>query len=268
MDLNGLTCLVTGDTRGIGLAVAQRLAHKPVRLLVGVRDLDRYEPIAADGALDVRPVRIDLGSRASIEACLAELGEKLDRIDLLFNNAGQFTAGLLEDQDLDLIYTMLQTNLTGPIHLTQRILPWMLGRGWGKIVNGSSVIAYLHFPGVTTYSASKAGLSGFTEALRRELHDTPVSALQVVTGGIETEMMDQVKQELDGHYKTDGWEQFTPAEWAERIVDAIESDADTLGPGGKSALGKLASHLPSWVLDTTAAQSFERTPHQGPDVSR
>lgn len=95
-------------------------------------------------------------------------------------------------------------------------------------------------------------------ALRRELHDTPVSVLHVITGGIETDMMDEVEAQLEGHYKTDGWEQYTPAEWAERIVDAIKSDSDTLDPGGKSALGKLASHLPSWVLDATAAQSFER----------
>jgi short-subunit dehydrogenase len=258
MDLHGATCLVTGGNRGIGLAVAQRLAREPVRLLVGVRELDRYEPIAGRGALEIRPVRMDLGSRASIEASVAELGEERDRIDLLFNNAGVFTAGLLEDQDLDVVYEMVQANLLGPIQLTKSLLPGMLSRGRGKIVSGSSVIAYLHFPGVTTYSATKSGLSGFTEALRRELHDTPVSVLHVVTGGIETDMMDQVKEELDGHYNTNGWEQFTPEEWAERIVDAIASDADTLGPGGKAALGKLASHLPSWVLNTTASQSFDR----------
>lgn len=260
MDLDGLTCLVTGANRGIGLAVAQRLACEPVRLLVGVRELDRYEPIETHGALEIRPVKIDLGSRASIEASLDALGEETDRIDLLFNNAGEFTAGLLEEQDLNVIYELIQTNVMGPIHLTKRILPGMLRRGVGKIVNGSSVIAYLHFPGVTTYSASKAALSGFTESLRRELHDAPVSVLHVVTGGIETDMMDQVKRELEGHYKTDGWEQYTPEEWAERIVKAIESDSETLGPGGKSAVGKLASHLPSWILDATASKSFERSP--------
>jgi short-subunit dehydrogenase len=258
MELEGRTCLVTGANRGIGLAVAQRLAAQPVRLLVGVRELDRYVPIESRGALEIRPVEIDLGSRESIEASVHSLGEESDRIDLLFNNAGEFTAGLLEEQDLDLIYEMIQTNVMGPIHLTKLLLPGMLRRGRGKIVNGSSIIAYLHFPGVSTYSASKAALSGFTEALRRELHDTPVTVLHVITGGIDTDMMDQVKQELDGHYKTDGWEQFTPEEWAERIVDAIASDSDTLGPGGKSALGKLASHLPSWILDTTASRSFER----------
>lgn len=260
MELEGLTCLVTGANRGIGLAVAQRLAREPVRLLVGVRELDRYEPIEAHGALEIRPVKIDLGSRSSIEASLDALGDETDRIDLLFNNAGEFTAGLLEEQDLDVIYELIQTNVMGPIHLTKRILPGMLRRRVGKIVNGSSVIAYLHFPGVTTYSASKAALSGFTESLRRELHDTPVSVLHVVTGGIETDMMDQVKRELEGHYKTDGWEQYTPEKWAERIFKAIESDSETLGPGGKAAVGKLASHLPSWVLDATASQSFDRDP--------
>lgn len=260
MDLDGLTCLVTGANRGIGLAVARCLSKKQVRLLVGLRELDRYEPLESDGPGEVVPVRMDLSSRESIEACLGELGDEVGQIDLLFNNAGEFTAGLLEEQDLDLIYEMIQTNALGPIHLTKRILPGMLRSGQGKIVNGSSIIAYLHFPGVSTYSASKSALSGFTEALRRELHDTPVSVLHVVTGGIDTDMMDQVKQELDGHYDTDGWEQYTPDEWAERILEAIESDSETLGPGGKSAIGKLASHLPSWVLDRTASQSFDRHP--------
>jgi short-subunit dehydrogenase len=260
MKLDGITCLVTGGNRGIGRAVAERLATKPVRLLVGLRDLDRYEPIENGGALEIVPVRMDLSSRESIEACLQELGAEAERIDLLFNNAGQFMAGLLEEQDLEPIYEMMQTNVMGPIHLTRRILPGMLRRGQGKVVNGSSIIAYLHFPAVSTYSASKAALSAFTEALRRELHDTPVSVLHVVTGGIDTDMMDDVKRELAGHYNTDGWAQFTPEQWAERIVKAIESDHQTLGPGGKSAVGKFASHLPSWVLDSTASRSFKRDP--------
>jgi short-subunit dehydrogenase len=247
MKLDGLTCLVTGANRGIGRAVAEGLARHPVRVLAGVRSLDHYEAIA-----DAEPVAIDLASRQSIEA----FGED---VDLLVNNAGQFTAGLLETQDLDAIYAMLQVNLVGTIHLTKHLLPGMLARGRGKVVVNSSVVAYANFPAVTTYAASKAGISGFAEALRRELAPTPVTTLHIVTGGIATDMLDETKEQLEPHFPgTDSWDQHTPEEWAAKIVAAIEADDAVLGPGGKAALGKLASHLPRQVLDTIVARAFDR----------
>jgi short-subunit dehydrogenase len=261
MELEGTTCLVTGANRGIGLAIARRLAREPVKLLVGVRELDRYTPIEAAGALEVRPVRMDLSSREEIDACCDALGPELDEIGLLVNNAGRFTSGQLEHQDLDVIYDLVQATMLGTIHLTRRVLPGMLAAGRGKIVNNSSVVGYVHFPGVTTYSAAKAGVAGFTESLRRELADAPVSTLHVVTGGIDTDMLDAAKRGLEGQVPgTAGWDQHTPEEWADRIVAAIEAGDHTLGPGGRSALAKLASHLPPVVLDTVAKRAFERRP--------
>lgn len=259
MDLEGATCLVTGGNRGIGLAVARRLARERVRLLVGVRELDRFTPI--EGVAEVAPVRMNLSSREEIEASCAALGDDVDRIDLLVNNAGGFIAGQLERQELDDIYATVQATLLGTIHLTRRVLPGMLARGRGKVVNNSSVVGYVHLPGVSTYSAAKAGVAGFTECLRRELADTPLSTLHVVTGGIDTGMLDAAKAELgDAYARAQSWDQHTPDDWAERIVDAIVRDADVLGPGGKAALGKLASHLPPFVLDTFSKRLFKRAP--------
>jgi NAD(P)-dependent dehydrogenase (short-subunit alcohol dehydrogenase family) len=257
MDLDGSTALVTGANRGIGRYITEQLAHAGVRVLAGVRDLDRWTPI--DGAPGVRAVQMDLGSRASIEAGCDALGDELDGLDLLVHNAGRFTAGLLERQDLDAIYDLVQVNLLGTIHLTQRVLPAMLRRGAGKIVISSSVVGYVHFPAVSTYSASKAGVAGFAESLRRELAPTPVTTLHVVTGGIDTDMLDETKAQLSEHFgSTDGWDQHSPQEWGARIVKAIADDDEVLGPGGKAALGKLASHLPKAVLDTVVARAFER----------
>jgi short-subunit dehydrogenase len=248
MELDGLTCLVTGANRGIGRAIARQLARHPVRVLAGVRSLERWEPIGGD----VEPVVIDLASRESIAA--------FDRpVDVLVNNAGQFTAGLLETQDVDAIYAMLQVNLLGTIHLTRQVLPGMLERGRGKVVINSSVVAYANFPAVTTYAASKAGISGFAEALRRELAPTPVTTLHIVTGGIDTDMLDATKAQLEPHFPgADSWDQHPPDEWAQKIVSAIASDDPVRGPGGKAALGKLASHLPRQVLDTFVARAFDR----------
>lgn len=260
MDLDGKTCLITGGNRGIGRAIAQRLAREPVTLLVGVRSLDRYSPIQAAGAREVRPVVMDLGSRESIDASCDALGDELGQIDVLINNAGGFVAGQLETQDLDDVYALVQSTLLGTMHLTRRVLPGMLERGSGKVVNNSSVVGYVHFPGVSTYSAAKSGVSGFTESLRRELAATPLSTLHVVTGGIDTDMLDEAKDALRDQFPgADNWDQQTPEQWADKIVDAIVKDKDTLGPGGKSAVAKLTTHLPSFVLDTIAERGFTRT---------
>jgi len=261
MDLDGATCLITGANRGIGLAIAERLAEEPVRLLVGVRELSRYESIKAPqgGASEIRPVRMELSSRESIDACLHELGGELETIDVLINNAGEFTAGQLERQDLGLIYAMVQANLLGPIHLSHQVLPGMLARDHGKIVNQASVVGHMFYPGVSTYSATKAGLIAFSECLARELHDTNVSVLELITGGVDTDMLDVAREELDQHLDTSGFVQYEPQEWAEKVVAAIESDDNVVGPGGKVALGKLASHGPRWLLDGLAGASFDRT---------
>jgi short-subunit dehydrogenase len=120
-------------------------------------------------------------------------------------------------------------------------------------------VAYLHLPGISTYSAAKAGAAGFTECLRRELADTPLSTLHVVTGGIDTDMLDTAKGDLDATYaRAQSWDDHTPEQWAEKIVGAIEADDEILDPRGKAALGRLASHLPPFVLDKLSERAFNR----------
>src|SRR5690349_23848741 len=113
MDLTGRTALITGANRGIGRAVAEALAARPLKLvLAGVRDPGAFEPIAARA--EVRPVRVDLSSRDAVEASAAALAG--EPIDLLVNNAGRMTGGLLEDQDVDEVYAMFQVNLVAVAH--------------------------------------------------------------------------------------------------------------------------------------------------------
>ena len=167
--------------------------------LVGVRELDRYEALQPRGPLRaqvVKPVRIDLSSRKSIEDSVAELGDELGRIDVLVNNAGQFTGGLLAETDVEEIYATVQANLTGWLHLTRLVLPQMLARGEGKIVNQSSIVGYAHFPGTTIYGATKAGVSAMTHALRRELDDSGVTTLELITGGYDTQMLESAAEQL------------------------------------------------------------------------
>jgi short-subunit dehydrogenase len=257
MNLTGQTVLVTGSDQGIGRAIVEELATRDARVLSGMRDPDRFELVPDATAREVRPVRIELSSRETIDASLAALGG--DRIDVLVNNAGHFTGGLFERRDLTEYYELLQVNVAGLVHLTYRLLPPMLSRGRGKIVNNASIAGYAFFPGAAVYSASKAAVVGFSEALRRELDESPVTVLQLVTPGVETDMLAEVRDAYEPHLDdTSKLEGIEPRRWAAKIVDAIESDDELLNPTGAERLAKLASRGPAGVLDAVLARAFAR----------
>jgi short-subunit dehydrogenase len=258
MDLNGLTALVTGSNRGIGRAIAGELATRRLDLLLyGVRSPDDFVPPAPPpgGAREVRAVGLDLSTRESIEAGAAAL----PHVDVLVNNAGLMTGGLLEDQELDDIYAMFQVNLVGLVHLTKLLLPAMVQRGRGKIVNNASISGYAWFPATSTYAAAKTGVVAFSESLRRELRDTGVGVLHLVTPGVDTDMLDATRQVYGRHMNAAAWDDQRPEEWAGKAVRAIERDDHVLGPGGRLALAKLASRGPAALLDLVASRSFSRS---------
>ena len=119
---------------------------------------------------------------------------------------------------------------------------------------------YAWFPGASTYAASKAGVVAFSEALRRELRDTGVSVLHLVTPGVDTDMLAATKESYE-RLGTDpaSWDQVPAPEWASRVVKAIEEDDGILGPGGRSALAKLASRGPGFLLDAVSERMFSRS---------
>ena len=257
MDLSGQTVLVTGADGGIGRALMQTLAKRDVHLLAGMRDTGNFTPLSERGARDARPVRIELSSPEQIDACVSQLGS--ERIDVLINNAGQFAGGLIEGQDLDQVYAMIQVNLAGLIHLTKALATPMLARGHGKIVNNASIAGYVPFPGAAVYSATKAGVVGFTQALRRELAESGVTVLEVVTPGVETEMLAKVREDYEPHMDdTSRIEGIEPGEWAEKVVAAIEGDDELLNPTGPERLAKLASRGPGRLLDSVLGRVFDR----------
>lgn len=263
MDLSGRTALVTGANRGIGRAVAEALADQPLDLLLaGVRSPEDFDPIASGegGARQVRAVRMDLSSREAIDESAAAMGDQLGRVDLLVNNAGRMTGGLLEEQDMEEVYAMFQVNLVAVAHLTSLVLPGMVERGYGKVVNNASISGYAHFPGATTYAAGKAGVVALSESLRRELKDTGVTVLHLVTPGVDTDMLTATDEVYGRHMDTSGWDRQSPGEWAGKVLGAIRDDDIVLGPGGKTAIAKLASRGPAFLLDAITARAFTRFP--------
>jgi uncharacterized protein len=261
MDLSATTCLITGANRGIGDAIARELAKRPrTRILVGMRHPDDHTPFAAPpgGAAEVRAVKVDLSSREAVQASWDALAH--EPIDVLVNNAGLVTGGLLEDQPLDDVYAMFQVNLLAVVHLTRAALPAMVARGRGTIVNNASISGYAAFPAASTYSAAKTGVVAFSESLRRELRGTGVHVLHLVTPGVRTEMLDATEQAYARHMDTSDWPSVSAAEWAARTVRAIESDAAVLRPGNRLELARLASRGPAKLLDALSARMFTRSP--------
>ncbi len=249
--------LITGSNRGIGLALAKELAKRKAQLHLQMR---AEAPALVDellkmGAASVKVWVADLGDREQIEKWLPALQN--ESIDILINNAGQLTGGLLEEQKIAEIYTMFQVNVNALVQLTHGLLPGMLLRGRGKIVNHSSVSAVMHFPCASTYAASKAAVLAFTNCLQLELQGTGVSALCLLTPGIQTRMFREIEEKYGKNFEVPK-DSISPEAYAVRICEAIESDEVFLYPSGATGLGLLvARHLP-WLFRRAASARFKR----------
>jgi uncharacterized protein len=251
MDLTDSTVLVTGANRGIGRALADEAVKRSrTRVLAGARSPEKLEDPG-----DLVPVKMDMSSQESIEASWAGLDGE---VDILFNNAGLMTGGLLEEQDTDEIYAMFQVNLNAVVHLTKLALPGMLERERGWVINNASISGYAYFPAASTYAAGKAAVVAFSESLRRELKGTGVGVTHMVTPGVKTDMLDETKETYGRHLDTSGWTEVTPEEWAKKTVAAVESDDHLVDPGGRIGLAKLASRGPAFLMDAITDASFSR----------
>jgi short-subunit dehydrogenase len=179
----GRTALVTGAGRGIGRATASALAREGVRVVLADLDGDLAEEAARhlEGAvgrtLDVRDA----------EAFRA-LVEELDPIDVLVNNAGIMSLGSFLEQDPVLDERQLDVNVRGVIHGMRAVLPGMLRRRWGHVVNVASVAGKAGIPNAAVYSGTKHAVVGLTEAVRYELRDSGVLCSLVLPSIVATEL--------------------------------------------------------------------------------
>lgn len=258
MEIKDHHVLITGANRGIGRAVALRFAEDKAHLHLTVRTKDeslKKEMLKA-GAASVEIYELDLSERSNIDSFLKKIN-KIE-IDILFNNAGQLTGGLLEKQDLDETFKMIQINLNALIHLTHAILPGMLKRKKGKIINHSSVSAIMHFPSDSTYSATKAAVLAFTEALRVELKGTGVTTLALVTPGVDTRMFKEIPKIYGATLDVSVLKSIAPKKYAEMIREAVLEDLNILRPGGTTGIGlALAQYVPQ-VFERIVSTRFKR----------
>ena len=174
------TVLVTGASTGIGEAAAMHLAGLGFDVLAGVRKAEDEDRLKAAG-LDT--VRLDVTDSAQIEALRAQFAER--PLAGLVNNAGVAVAGPLEFLPIDNFRQQIEINLIGQVAVTQAVLP-ALRRGGGRILNVTSIGGRIAFPLTGAYHASKFGLEGVSDTLRRELDGQGVAVIVIEPGGVKT----------------------------------------------------------------------------------
>jgi 3-oxoacyl-[acyl-carrier protein] reductase len=189
--LEGKTALVTGASKGIGRAVAQSLAEAGATVVLGYRS----------GAEDAEALASEIGGRA-VQADVSDaeearrLVEEAGDVDILVNNAGVTRDGLIARMPDDDWRTVIETNLSSVFYTCRAVARPMMKRRGGAIVNVSSIVGLHGNPGQTNYSASKAGIIGFTKALARELGPRGVRANVVAPGYVTTQLTTVLPEEL------------------------------------------------------------------------
>jgi 3-oxoacyl-[acyl-carrier protein] reductase len=190
IDLSGRVALVTGASRGIGRAIAQRLAAQGAFVVAAARGENAKataEEISASGG-KAESVRLDVTEAGAAEQFVAGALERHGRIDILVNNAGITRDQLLLRMKRDDWEAVIATNLTAAFALTQAVLKPMIRQRGGRIVCISSVVAQSGNAGQANYAASKAGLIGFSKAVALEVASRGITVNVVAPGMIETDM--------------------------------------------------------------------------------
>jgi len=191
--LAGRAALVTGASRGIGAAIARRLARLGARVALVARDERALEALAAALGNGAVAAACDLrlpGAADVVQAALDDLGA--DAPDILVNNAGAFLLAPAHETSVDVFRETLELNLTAPFAFVRAFLPEMRRRGAGHIVTVGSIADRAVFPGNAAYAASKHGLRALHEVLRAELRGTGVRVSLVSPGPVDTELWDAV----------------------------------------------------------------------------
>jgi short-subunit dehydrogenase len=214
--------LVTGASSGIGEALARRLARDGRHVALVARRADRLEAVARElrdrHHVEAHVVPSDLTAPGGAHALVDDLERRGLVVDWLVNNAGFGTAGRFDRLPVEREVEEVRLNVEALVELTGRCLPGMVARGRGAVINVSSVAAFAPSPGMATYSATKAFVLSFSEAIAAELRGTGVHVLCVCPGFTRTEFQSHVDVDLGG---VPGFAWMSAEEVADQTVRAV-----------------------------------------------
>lgn len=187
MRLQNTTVFITGASSGIGEACARAFAAEGARLLLAARRLEPLRELAAELGVPSHTIALDVRDRDAVLAAVAALPDEWSEIDVLVNNAGlglgldKLYEGSMDDWD-----QMIDTNVKGLLYVTRAVVPEMVSRGRGHVINIGSTAGHEAYPGGNVYCGTKHAVDAITKGLRMDLVDTPVRVSTVDPGMVET----------------------------------------------------------------------------------
>lgn len=195
--LAGRLALVTGASRGIGLACATTLVHAGARVVMLARGQEALEAAASHLGTSAIPLPCDVADAAAVDRALARVDAEAGAPDILVNNAGRFVLAPAGDITPHEFSAVVTTNLVAPFAVVHALLPGMRRRGAGHIVTIGSIADRTVFPGNAAYSASKFGLRALHEVLHAELRGTGIRTTLVAPSAVDTALWDPIDPDND-----------------------------------------------------------------------
>ena len=258
----GKTALVTGASSGIGAATARLLAAQGLRVILTARREDRLislqgEIMRAGGHADVLPG--DLSDPLDRQRILEELMSNHPVIDVLINNAGLGWYGYLKDMSSELASRMLQVNVAALVELTMHLLPGMVTRGQGRIINISSISAAIPSQGIAIYGATKSFIDSFTTALHRELTGSSVAVTTIRPGPVKSEFYELAALQTGGNRIPAERFSITSERVAAAVWRAVRSPRRVMNVPWYLGIVPWVEILFGWIIDLVGPVLLRRT---------
>lgn len=258
--------LITGASSGIGEATARLLAADGYRVVLAARRLERLQALQAEieaAGGEALAVRADLGNPAEIESMVTQGLAAYGQIDVLFNNAGFGRTKWLDELDpQEDIVPQVQVNLTGAILASRAVLPHMIARRRGHIINMSSLAGLMATPTYSVYVATKYGLRGFSDALRREVGIFGIKVSVMYPGGVSTEFGSHTGMQRKSRLSTPSLLVLTPQQVAQTVRSLVRRPRRSVVQPWIYHLVVLFSELFPWLNDWVQDLIFTR-PERG-----
>ena len=236
--LNGIVAAVTGGARGIGRATAQAFVRHGMKVAIGDLDVAAARQTASELGPQAAAFELNVCDRASFKRFLDDAEAQLGPVDVLVNNAGIMQIGPFLDEDDATAQRQVDINVHGVLFGMKEVLPRMLARNRGHLVNIASTAGKAGFPGGATYCGTKHFVVGASEAVRAELRETPIEVSCVMPGIVNTEL-------ATGLQEARGVKNVNPEDVADEIVDALRSPRfDVFVPRSIGPINKVLGILP------------------------
>ncbi|MEA2474848.1 MAG: uncharacterized protein QOE06_2763 [Thermoleophilaceae bacterium] len=253
------TALVTGASSGIGTEFARQLAARGYNVTLVARRRDRLEALAKE-------LKAEHGTRADVSVCdlaaaaargrlLGTLKRRGLDVEILVNNAGFGSGGLFHELDTDTELQMVRTNVEAVLHLCAELIPPMVERGRGAVLNVASVAAFQPVPRQVTYAATKSFVLSLTEGLTADLHGTGVSATSLCPGPVPTEFGEVAS--IDENLMSIPGVSVSPEDTARAAIEGMDAGKRVVIPGpatrASAILGRFA---PRWITLETMRRFY------------